>query len=565
MRNTNTVFGKLLAFKTIQLMTVVSASAFSFQLVGAAQVTVPPVTNSHPRIQITADDVSAIQAAVAATNEPRYSTWLSLKSRADSWSQSTNAFVPYTGDDASLFFDAARADGILSSKLGLAYLIDGNTNYAERAKECLLAWAQATPLPATAFDPLIRTPNSGMDTARGMMGMISAYDSIYNYPGFTTAEKAVVTNWFAAVLPSIQDGIDRWEANNYYYGQEYQNHCVAHSMGYLMIGYALGDQELIQFAVDSPDNPRDLLELLDGTIMMAGDTVVCPSDSLNPPPQDGEIYDRYRHVQSTGLAYSHLSLFELQAMAETLFQNGVDVYSYAGPNGENLEHCFGFYADFLKLADSSIRGGYYTGESYAPAWAVAGYEVANMRYPGNPQIEALLDTVDRTTGADYYDLNMVYPALTHGIEFVRSSASLGEFLGEADGWTAKNTDGISQGGNTISAEALTGDPQLSLFNVADSHSLECLDYEQLVVRMKVESGATGIVQLFWGTSLEDGFSSTRAQGLSLTDNDEYNIYTFNVGVHTNWSGVLDDVRIDPFGGTGNIGKRFWVDYVRLLP
>ena len=129
----------------------------------------------------------------------------------------------------------------------------------------------------------------------------------------------------------------------------------------------------------------------------------------------------------------------------------------------------------------------------------------------------------------------------------------------------KNVDGFSQGSNTISAVDDTGDPQVYLMNISGSHSLECLDYHQLAVCMKVDTGGTGYVQIFWGTSLGNGFSSERTQAKPMIDNGEYNTYIFDIGAGESWNGVLDDIRIDPFGGTTNIGKRFWLDYVRLIP
>ncbi len=89
--------------------------------------------------------------------------------------------------------------------------------------------------------------------------------------------------------------INLWEDNDYFNKQYYQNHLVAHSMGILMLGLATDNDELVQFAIDSPANPRDVKELLSGCILMDGDTPCSREKAGSAPPVKGEIYDRYRH------------------------------------------------------------------------------------------------------------------------------------------------------------------------------------------------------------------------------------------------------------------------------
>ncbi len=398
------------------------------------EITVPPITQPHPRLLLNSADVVEIKNAINAQVEPRYSAWLDLKSRADAWSNDPVG-APYTGRDSSVFFDRAKVAGGQAAKMALAYQLKGNAAHAAKAREILLAWAQATPLPGTDFDETIRFPNASMELARSINQFVFSYD--YLHATLSAAERTVVENWFRAVLPTLQQGIDRWntpfqrsttdprgwvESSNldsiYFGGQLYQNHLVSHTMGYLLIGYAIGDQSLVQFAVDSPENPRDFLELFDGMILMAGDPFVAPADTMNPPPQDGEIVDRYRHVEDLGLYYGQLSLRQMMAMSETLFANGLDLYQRTGAYGETLEKPFDFYADFVRTGTSSIKGGFYTGEGFgAGGYKAAAYEVAHKRYPANLEVKALLDSVDRAAidpsgDAETY---FVYPTLTHGI------------------------------------------------------------------------------------------------------------------------------------------------------
>lgn len=398
------------------------------------EVKIAPIEQAHPRLLINAADVTEIQNDIKNMVEPCYSAWLQLKTRADQWStNSVNA--AYTGDYAFDFYHQAKTAGHCASKMALAYLLAGNSAHAEKAKEILLAWAMKDPLPATDFDETKAFPEEGMLVSRGIIGLVYAYDYIYNYPGFTPEEKLAVENWFLAVIPTIQKGIDRWDANykevsanprryskttnpndQYFDRQYYQNHLSAHIMGLLAIGYATGDSSIVQFAVDSPANPRDFLEMFEGAIMMSGDPDVCHYDSQIPPPQDGEIYDRYRHVQNKGLGYAMLTLCEMTAMAETLRANGVDVYSWEGRHGETMDVPFEFYADFFRLNDASIKGGFYSGEK-VPLELVSIFEVAHKRYPGNKEIEKLLQSIDRREIDKGGNIGtyFCYPVLTHGI------------------------------------------------------------------------------------------------------------------------------------------------------
>jgi autotransporter-associated beta strand protein len=419
------------------------------------EITVPPITQPHPRLLITSADVVDIRNDISNRVQPRYAMWLDLQYRANVWCAEP-VTAPYTGGDSLAFYNAAIAAGNLSSKMALAYLLNGNTNYAAAAKAILLAWAQATPLPGTTFSSTNNFPDSGMDTARGIADFIYTYDYICNE--FSSDEQAAVTNWFLAMLPTIQAGIDRWntpyaasstsptgwvgtsDLNDIYFGgQYYQNHLGAHTMGYLLMGYALGNQAMVQFAVDSRANPRSYLTLFDGNILMAGDPYVNRGDPMDPPPQDGEDYDRYRHVEAPGLglAYSTLSINEMTAMTETLFVNGLNFYTRVGVYGETVEQPFNFYADFWRLQNSAIKGGFYTGETYETnLWQIAIFEVANKRYPGNPAIQALLNSFDRTAVDPSGNMGtyFCYPTLTHGVAQLSWTGTVNSNFETAGNW-----------------------------------------------------------------------------------------------------------------------------------
>lgn len=176
----------------------------------AREVTIPPIVSTHPRILLTPTDVSEIKSVISKRAEPRYSSWLNLKSRADRLIHEPLA-PPYTGKDSLMFYNLAKGAGNRTSQLALAFLLDGNTAYAAKGKMILLAWAWASPLPASSFASEIRFVSSGMDTARGMIGFIYAYDGLYHT--LLPAERTVVETWFQAMLPSIHHDIDRWSSS----------------------------------------------------------------------------------------------------------------------------------------------------------------------------------------------------------------------------------------------------------------------------------------------------------------------------------------------------------------
>ncbi|MEI8206546.1 MAG: alginate lyase family protein, partial [Kiritimatiellales bacterium] len=438
------------------------------------EITVPPITPSRPRLQITSNDVVNMKADISNHVEPRYSAWTNLKTRVDIWKDQTMP-APYTGGDALSFYNISTAAGRISAQLALAYQLNGDTNYAAKAKDILLTWAQATPPPGTTVPETNYFPDSGMMIARGITELIYTYDWIYD--GLSPNERTVITNWFLAMLPTVQDSIDRWEGcyafssndprryvetNNLdyaYFGRQYhQNHLASHTMAYLLIGYALGDQALVQFAVDSKENPRDYLELFEGGILMAGEVCpdVCRGDPANPPPQDGEMYDRYRHTDKgsghtngAGLGYAVLSLHQMMSMTETLYINGINFYTRVGAHGETLKAPFVFYADFLRLRDASIKGGFYAGES-VPLYGLAVYEVANKRYPGTPEIQALLNSTNRAAAHGSSPTYFCCPTVTHGEPIIKAedlSQIKADDFNRAD--TTYSTNGSAIGANWI--------------------------------------------------------------------------------------------------------------------
>ena len=79
--------------------------------------------------------------------------------------------------------------------------------------------------------------------------------------------------------------------------------------------------------------------------------------------------------------------------------------------------------------------------------------------------------------------------------------------------------------------------------------------------MMVESGASGNVELYWGTTSARGFSETRSARVPVIADGEYHTYYIPVTSHPGWTATLTDLRIDPF--TSGINQRFYINWVRL--
>lgn len=394
--------------------------------VSGRQVIVPPVRTEGPRLMFTPESFARMKTRVTLGLEPWASAAANLVEEAE---RKLDAVAqPYTGRDSLAFYQAAVIDGERARLLAYAWLVSDEERFAAAALETLLAWASADPVPASNFDPAIRFPNTGMEVARAAVPMLEVYDLARDHPALSNSDREVIEEWFSLLTLPILTGKRRWEENDYFNRQDFQNHLTAHVMGLAAIGYTLGDRDLVQFALDHPENPRDFKELIAGTILMAGDVPHHREPAYANPPMDGEIYDRYRHFTAggRGITYVHLSLSQLLYTAEIAWNNGIDFYRYIAPGGENLRLPLQRYADLFRTRDLREVGGFFAAENH-PARADEEqqtldsrrdfpliYEIGNVRYPGTTEIERLLESVDRVAVPRHSHSSFFYPVLTHG-------------------------------------------------------------------------------------------------------------------------------------------------------
>jgi hypothetical protein len=396
------------------------------------QLQVPEITREHPRLMFTPESLALLKERVRRQADPWHRASQEILREAETAAGSFPE--PNTGRHSLEFYHDAVRQGEQARLLAYAWLLSEEDRFAEAAIRFLVAWATANPAPSSDFDPQIRFPGTGMEVARAAIPFVETYDLVAGHPAFTREQKDAVEGWFRLLIEPILEGKRRWQENHYFNRQEFQNHLTAHTMGLAAIGYVLGDRDLVQFALDHPENDRDFKTLLTGMIFMPGDQPHHREPAFAPPPQRGEIHDRYRHFTAPyrGLQYAHLSLAQLVYLAELAWNNGIDFYRFEGERGENLRYSLEFYADFYRLKDASLKGGFYVQDHQGrfpgdpgydesmdesrriSNWEAAIFEIGNRHYPNTPAIQALLQSLDRAAVPRHPHTYFFHPVLTHG-------------------------------------------------------------------------------------------------------------------------------------------------------
>ena len=384
------------------------------------------LNDSWPRLVLSSEDIDRMKKTAVSGEEPFRTALQNLEVRLAECMDSSWKPSPYGGNNSSEFYKAAIRDGEYARDLSIAYHITGNKDYAAKATDIIAAWCDPANGAGAYFDPEIRYANTGMEVARSSFAFMYAYDLLMADSLVPEAVGENFRNWLRTLLPHIREGAHRWEENDYFGKQYYQNHIAADALGQLAIGVMLSDEDLVRYALSSEENPRDVLDVIKGCILMKGQRPNM-GEPVDIPAEDGEIIDRYRHFiigghykdyktkANRGLQYCGLTTTLMVCMAEIMCNNGVDLYSYVAETGESLLLPLKYYADFYIEKNTVIKSGFYSGEN---GWinrneqaTFALWEVASCRYPEVGKFSEVLDANDRT-GANLHLLGPV--SLTHG-------------------------------------------------------------------------------------------------------------------------------------------------------
>lgn len=302
----------------------------------------------------------------------------------------------YRGTNALTFYKKIRNPAALARSLAIYYYLTKDKRYAQKAIQIMEVWAKEC-----ANITYIDTPNDGMDIARSIYPILCAYDILRHFDVMDDKTKRTILSWFRKLSRDVKAGMFDWMSHDYYGHQNYQNHLVAFDMGMLAFGVVLNNKYLFQFALSSTSNPRDLYELISGSILMKGDPTYHGEPENAPPPQDGETYDRYRHYgpKKAGLGYANLTLKLLATCAQICQNNGIDMWSYVAPGGENLKLSFDYYSDFYRLKDACIKSDFYCGETNFGTGSF--YEIGFAHYPNSQKLKKLINSGSFNRGSAY--------------------------------------------------------------------------------------------------------------------------------------------------------------------
>ena len=333
---------------------------------GAGATYSAQMNGNRPVLFETDEMLAASKEQAGLRLEPWLTSWQNVLKKANA--SLTAEPSPYVGTSSTEYRLAACNDFISARSLALAYRNTGDETYLNRAIDYLMAYASPALRPGTddyldysGVETSDGQPDIGLNIAVPLTTACDAYSLIYPY--MNDSDKALFESWIEEEVSLVKKGHQYWIDNDYYWNQIGNNHITSHLMGMICAAYVLEDDALLTYAINSAQNDSDLLEMLDRPILMEGDTV------FHRDPQstftDGEIYDRYRVVDTTpnGFGYAMYHLKFLTYSAFVMQNNGLDFFRYEGTNGENLLLSYKAYAPYLIANDPSINGGYYNGNS----------------------------------------------------------------------------------------------------------------------------------------------------------------------------------------------------------
>jgi hypothetical protein len=192
------------------------------------------LTASHPRVLASAQRFEWLKRTLASNSIPQLSSWwTTLRNSADSIL--TNPVSVYTPDNRGTILGISRTVVDRASKLGLAWHITGNTNYAERA------WAE---LQAAANFPDWH-PAHFLDTAEMTHAFAVGYDWLHDY--WTPARRMVLTN--AIVTKGLNQSLTIYTNYSSWAAASANNWNLVCNGGMTLGALALGDEHpaLVEF------------------------------------------------------------------------------------------------------------------------------------------------------------------------------------------------------------------------------------------------------------------------------------------------------------------------------
>ena len=126
-------------------------------------------------------------------------------------------------------------------------------------------------------------------------------------------------------------------------------------------------------------------------------------------------------------------------------------------------------------------------------------------------------------------------------------------LGDTEGWVGTNIAGQVVSGGVLTGTSSSADAIL----INSDYDFDASRVATLRVHMR--SFAPTVVQLFFATDTQPGFSGTRVATVGHPGGGTYQTLTFNMQGVSGWNGTITDLRLDPVSGAG---IAFDIDWIR---
>ncbi|GEM_PF-2100410 len=325
-------------------------------LVGDGQITKitehAQAAEIHPNMFLNQAEINAIKAKITANQEPWKSAYANVISQANTALSLPLQSVLYQGNTGKDYYSQGPYDGWLNCacaqsnvacsaisccgtascdgkfnldsnrneyqaaitvsaavrNLGLAYALTGSTNYADKAVQLIRAWAlDAT----TGMNPKFTSFNGQayIELSITMPGLFWGADLIWNYPGWSAAEKTSFKSWVSQFITSAK----AWSGTN-----NYENWRLVFISSASVVAE---DSASRTYAFDIWKN---LIPSRVGT--------------------DGRMLTEVDRADS--LSYSTYTVFAMIQTAEIARHFNVDLYNYQN-SGKGLELALDFHAPYV--------------------------------------------------------------------------------------------------------------------------------------------------------------------------------------------------------------------------
>ena len=135
-----------------------------------------------------------------------------------------------------------------TSSVAIAYALTGDRKYAEIVRKVLLHYAN--------YQFFAKHPDVGMNWSIWCMPALQSYDFVYS--ALSEADHRIMDGFFQRALTAILDNDKDWLREGW--GGRFNNHYSYHKLFIGTYGLFYGKQEYVDYAIESEEGFRDLIE-----------------------------------------------------------------------------------------------------------------------------------------------------------------------------------------------------------------------------------------------------------------------------------------------------------------